>query len=270
MTALSPALVADLKFAVARYGLTIQDAPRDHQGRTITDRLEMLVDDGESYCNGEFRKTDLRSEHANVWDLFPENPATISAQHELIDEVGELLEQERLFRVPPKTSIVRGSDFPRREHVAALEALIGYCDGAPEPPEWEPSMWSDATLFEEANTVIPGLRAAQEAAETRRTLVAELASGAVPPASAFYVRRALDTDSEGLRNADITLAAYEVSAARLRDAAQLTLDALIPHFEVAERIRQVRDDLDAIDDALHWPGPWRTAPHLRELAASNG
>lgn len=268
MSDLSPALMADLAFAVSRYGLTVTDVPRDHQGKTITDRLSMLLDGGESYCHGSFRKTDLRSEHASVWSLFPENPATIQAQHQLIDEVGELLEQERSFREPPLTCIVKGSELPRPEHTAALEALLAYIDGYGDAPEIVRTAWSDTELFDQAAAVIPGLRDAEQAVATRERLVAELAEGSVPPASAVYVRRALDSDADGLRNADITLAGYRVSTARLRDAVELTLEGLRPHLRAAERIRKVRDDLDLIDGALHWPGPWRTAPHLREMAES--
>ena len=262
MNDLSPALLADLRFAVSRYGLAVEDVPRDHQGKTITDRLAMLHADGESYCHGEFQKTDLRSEHANVWELFPENPATIKARHDLVNEVGALLEQELSFRLSPHTSVVRGSDLPTWVHVDTLERLLSYIDGTGDMPDIDPAMWPDDTLFAETLAVIPGLRDAEVAAITREHLITELATGAVPPVSAALVRRALDSDTAGLRNADITLAAYRVSASRIRDGAERTLEAVKSHFDVAERVRQVRDDLDLIDQALHWPGPWQTAPRL--------
>ena len=267
MTDLSPALMSDLRFAVSRFGMNVEDVPRDHQGKTITDRLAMLDADGESYCHGEFRKTDLRSEHASVWDLFPENPVTLQTQNDLIDEVGELLQEEREFRSTPRPCIVRGSGLPVRAHVDALETLLSYIDGTGDAPVIECEMWADTSLFEEAQNIVPGLREAEIAAITREQLVAELVSGTVPAASAVYVRRALDSDADGLRNADITLAGYRVSAERLRDAAQLALDALLPHFALAERIRAIRDDLDLIENALHWPGAWQTAPMLREVTA---
>jgi hypothetical protein len=271
MKDLSPALAADLAYAVGRYGLTVADIPRDHEGRTITDRLAMLVETGESYCHSEFKRTDLRSDTACVWHLFPENRKTVAEQTQLIDEVGELLKDEEEFRIPPRTSVVRHSELPRREHVEALQRLLIAVDGHGELPTIDPSVWSDTSLFDEAATVVPGLRRAEETANTRAALISELTAGTVPPASTVFVRRALDSEADGLRNADITVAGYRVAASRLRDAAQLALDTLLPHYAIAERIRQVRDELDLIDDALHWPGPWRTAPVLRtampELAA---
>lgn len=266
MDTLSPALLSDLRYAVSRFGMDIEDVPRDHEGMTITGRLALLQSDGESYCNGEFRKTDLRSEHGNVWELFPENPATIQAQHDLTEEVGELLEKELMMRLSPHSRSTRGSDMPVRAHVDSLVGLLGYIDGSAGAPEVDPEMWAEMSLFEEALNVVPGLREAEVAAITREQLVAELASGAVPAASAVYVRRALDSDTDGLRNADITLATYRVAVGRLRDAAQLALDSVMAHFAVAERIRKVRDDLEAIDRSLHWPGPWQTTPMLAEVA----
>ncbi|WP_431798592.1 hypothetical protein [Microbacterium kunmingense] len=260
MTHLSPALLTDLEYAAGRYGLTVAEVPRDQEGRTITDRLAMLVETGESYCGSEFRTTDLRAESGVVWQLFPENRKTVEEQIRLIDEVGDLLRDEEEFRTPPRLSLVRQSDLPRREHVDALRAVLGAIDGNGDVPVVDANMWADASLFEEAATIVPVLREAERAAAARAALIAELVSGRVPPVSAEYVRKALDSEVDGLRNADITVAGHRVAAARLRDAAHLALDALLPHYEVAERIRELRDDLDLIDDALHWPGHWRQAP----------
>ena len=268
MADLSPALHADLAFAVGRYGLSVAEVPLDHTGKSIADRLTMLVDGGESYCRSTFRKTDLRSEHGDIWQLFPENPATAREQNDLIDEVGELLREEETFRQGPSPSLIRHSDLPRAEHVAALEHLVAFIDGTGDAPEVVANWWTDTTLFDEASETVPALRAAEEASRIRELLVAELTSGAVPAASAIYVRKALDSDVDGLHNADITLAGYRVKAAALRDQAELALHALRPHFRVAERIRQVRDDLNRIDDVLHWPGSWRTAPRLPEPVAA--
>lgn len=260
MNVLSPALLSDLHFAVSRHGLSIEAVPRDHQGKSITDRLAMLDADGESYCQGEFRKSDLRAEHSSVWDLFPENPDTQQAQSRMMDEVGRLLEEERSFRLPPRTCLVRGSGLPVQEHVDTLRQLLSYLDGTADAPLVDESLWADVTLFEEATIAAPELRTAEVASITREQLIAELASGAVPAATAAFVRRALDSDLDGLRNADITLAGCQVRVGRVRDAAERALEELAPHFEVAERVRALRDDLDAVAGALHWPGPWQTAP----------
>lgn len=262
MNDLSPALLSDLQFAVSRYGLTVEEVPRDHEGKSITDRLTMLLADGESYCHGEYRKSDLRAEHNCVWELFPENPTTVRDQARLIDEAGNLLAQEQEFRVPPRPSIVNWSELPHPGHVAVLEAELAYIDGRGDEPVIDPEMWVDVTLFTAVHSIVPGLRDAEMAAITREQLVAELASGAVPPASAGYVRRLLDSDTDGLRNADITLAGYRVSAANMRDAVQMALNTVREHVAVAEQLRQTREDLEAIDQALHWPGDWRTAPNL--------
>lgn len=266
MTDLSPALLADLRFAVSRYGLTVEEVPVDHQGKTITDRLAMLLRDGESYCGGEFAKTDLRSENSCVWELFPENPHTTRVQDQIMQDVGELLERERTQHLPPRSCILPGSLMPEQAHLDTLRQLLAYIDGVGDAPVVDPRMWADVSLFDEAETIIPGLRAAEVAAITREQLVSELASGAVPAASAVYVRRALDSDDDGLRNADITLAGYRVSAGRLRDAALLAADALEPHVQIADQIRAARADLELIEGALHWPGPWQTTPMLRDLA----
>lgn len=260
MNDLSPALLSDLQFAVSRHGLRIDDIPRDHQGKTITDRLAMLHSEGESYCHSEFRKTDLRAEHASVWDLFPENPDTLRDQARLMDEVGHLLEEERSYRLPPRTSIIRGSELPTPAHLDTLRQLLSYLDGTAEMPSVEQSVWADVELFDEAAVAAPELRAAEVASITREQLVTELTSGAVPAATAMFVRRALDSDMDGLRNADITLAGCRVRVGRIRDAAERALEELTPHVTLAERVRALRVDLETIDRALHWPGTWQTAP----------
>jgi len=262
MADLSPALLTDLEFAVGRWGLTLDEVPRDHEGKSIQDRLAALVADGESWCGSSFRRQDLRSERANVWELFPENPATAREQCELMDEVGELLHREEQFRQGPTPSLILFSDLPRPEHMAALEQLLAYIDGTAPAPEVVEESWTDIGLFEQAADVVPPLRAAEEAVRVRAALVQELVSGQVPPVSAAIVRRALDSDEGGLRNADITLAGYQVKAQNLRDSVELAIERLRPHFLLAERIRQVRDDLNRIDDVLHWPGHWRQAPTL--------
>src|SRR5690606_39249265 len=137
-----------------------------------------------------------------------------------------------------------------------------------DAPVIDPDMWADAALFTVVHGIVPGLRDAEMAAITREQLVAELASGQVPPASAGYVRRLLDSDTDGLRNADITLAGYRVSAANVRDATAMARATIREHVAIAERLRQTREDLEVIDGALHWPGDWRTAPRLREPARS--
>jgi len=259
MAELSPALLTDLEFAVGRWGLTVDRVPRDHEGKTIQDRLRMLVDDGEAWCGCTFDRHDLRAEHANVWELFPENPATAREQSELMEEVGELLDRESGFRQGPAPSLVPFSVLPRAEHVASLERLLAYIDGVAELPELDEGAWTDLGLFQQAADIVPALRDSQEAVRVRAALVRELAEG-LPEMTAVIVRRALDSDADGLRNADITLAAYQVKAQNLRDTVELALGQLRPHYALAERIRQVRDDLNRIDDVLHWPGQWRNAP----------
>lgn len=260
MADLSPALATDLDYALAQYGLTVTDVPRDHEGRSIVQRVQMLDETGSSYRHSTFRKSDLRNPEACLWELFPENPATVEAQSALIDEVGELLHREHEFRDPPGRTLVRHAVLPRPEHLANIEQLLAYVDGTADAPAVDLSAWGDAELIERVLAAVPHLRDAEQTAALRATLIDELASGAVPPASAVFVRRALDSESEGLRNADITVAAHAVTVANLRDALVRVLEDLRPHVAVSERIRQVRDDLDRIDDALHWPGAWVSAP----------
>lgn len=267
MNDLSPALRADLDYALARWGVRVEEVPRDREGKTITDRLAMLLADGESYCGSEYTRRDLRRDDACVWELFPENRDTLRAQTEMIEEVGQLLRQDEAFRAPPHAPLIRRSELPRAEHVAALERLLSALDGVSALPAIDERSWADTSLFEEAAEIVPGLRAAEAAAAERAALIAELASGDVPPLAAVYVRKALDSEVDGLRNADVTLAGYQVAAARLRDAAGAALDDLRPHFAVAERIRQLRDELNSIDDAVHWPGDWRTAPRRNTVGS---
>ncbi|SDH53859.1 hypothetical protein [Microbacterium sp. 77mftsu3.1] len=269
MAELSPALAADLAYAVSRWGLRVEDVPRDHEGKTISDRLEMLVDAGESFCGSAFTRLDLRTDGKVVWELFPENPATLQAQADTIDEASELMGKEQAHREAASTSVVRRSMLPTAEHVTAMQALLAFIDGEDGTvPEANEELWSDATLFEEAAIAVPGLREAEKAVATRAQLIAELSEGRVPPTSAVYVRRALDSEEDGLRNADITLAGHRVSVVRLRDAAQQVLDELLPHYQLAEQIRQARDDLDAIEVAMHWPGDWQSAPRMSSADAA--
>jgi hypothetical protein len=178
----------------------------------------------------------------------------------MIDEVGNLLRQNESFHAPPHAPLIRRSELPRAEHVAALERLLSALDGPTDLPTIDERSWVDVSLFEEAAEVVPGLRAAEAASAERAALIAELASADVPLLAAVYVRNALDSEADGLRNADVILAGYQVAAARLCDATVTALGDLRPHHAVAERIRQLRHDLNLIDDALHWPGPWHTAP----------
>ncbi len=259
MADLSPALLEDLRYAVGRYGLSILDVPHDHQGKSIGERLMMLVEDGAAYPGCTFKRTDLRNENASVWELFPVNTATVNAKNDLVDQAARLMGREQELRNGPRPAMVK--QLPERRHVAALEQLLAFIDGNGEIPDIDADEWADLELFERAALIIPELRDAEAAAHTRAQLIQELAQGLVPPASEVYVRQALDLDGR-LRNADVTLAAYQVTGARLREAVELALEDTRTHFDVAHRLRQVRDDLELIDDAIHWPGPWRTAPRL--------
>lgn len=262
MTTLSSALQSDLEFALSRYGITTNDIPRDHEGMSIDERLSALDQTGESYRYSPFKKTDLRSPEACPWDLFPENPATVDVQSALVDEVGELLHDEATFHTPPHVPMVSTAELPRTEHVNALEQLLAYIDGEAERPEISLGLWSETQLIEDALNDVPPLREAQAAVALRETLVHELTAGHVPPASAVFVRRALDSETDGLRSADITLATHSVVVANVRDRLELALASLREHYAVAERIREVRDTLDRIDEALHWPGDWWAMPKL--------
>lgn len=260
MADLSPALRTDLDFAVSQYGLAVEDLPRDHEGKSLEERLCTLVETGEAWCGSPFRRHDLRSVDADVWQLFPENPVTAREQSALIEEVGDLLHRDEQFRRSPAPSLVKFSDLPRAEHVGALDGLLRFIDGTGPAPDVDEAAWTDLGLFEQAAELVPALREAERAVRTRAELIQDLSTGKLPQATARFVRDALGSEACGLRNADLILAGYQVKAQNLRDAVQLEAERLRPHFQLAERIRQVRDDLNRIDEALHWPGPWQDAP----------
>ena len=256
---LSPALMTDLVYALSRYGIEVQDVPRDHEGLSIVDRAQRLIEDGSAHSGCDFRLTDLRREDASVWDLSPENPDTVEEQERLMDDVHDLLSREGRMRGADALSIVLNGELPRPEHMSFLVALRAYLDGGDEPG-FEPAIWSDTELVESVLESVPPLREAQRQSELRGKLVHELATGAVPPAAEQVTRMTLDSEAFGLRNADITLAAHEVAVANLRDALQATIDALTPHLDLADRLRAANADLDAVEQALRWPGDWRSAP----------
>lgn len=234
--------------------------PRDHEGMSITQRLQLLEEHGRSYPDSTFTKADLRRDGACVWELFPENPAAAGAQAELVELAAELMHDEAAFSDPRSVQNCVYVGLPTLGHVQSLEALLRYLDGAEEPPAFDRGAWRDASLFEAASEAVPALRAAAETVRVRGLLIAELAAGTLPETSALFVRKALDSEAEALRNADITLAARQVTVDNLRDQVVLVLETLRPHYEIAERIGRVREDLDRIDEVIHWPGSWRTAP----------